>query len=86
MVLGEGGAMMVMEPLEAAKARGAQIYAEICGLGMTSDAYHLTQPTAEGPALESFLATERAASSALDGRSVFGWESDLAAKKKVAGS
>jgi uncharacterized protein len=40
------------------------------------------EATAEGPALESFLAAERAASSALDGRSVFGWESDLAAKKK----
>jgi hypothetical protein len=37
------------------------------------------EATAEGPALESFLAAERAASSALDGRSVFGWESDLAA-------
>ena len=38
MILGEGGAMMVLEPLEAAQARGARIYAEICGLGMTSDA------------------------------------------------
>ena len=47
MVLGEGGAMMILEPLEAAKARGARIYAEICGSGMTSDAHHLTQPTVE---------------------------------------
>lgn len=50
MVLGEGGAMMILEPLDAAKARGAKMYAEICGAGMTSDAHHLTQPTVDGPA------------------------------------
>ena len=50
MILGEGGAMMILEPLEAAKARGARIYGEICGFGMSSDANHLTQPTTEGPA------------------------------------
>lgn len=49
MILGEGGAMMILEPLEAAKARGAKIYAEICGFGMSSDAHHLTQPTVDGP-------------------------------------
>ena len=42
--------MLVLEPLEAARARGAKIYAEICGFGMTSDAHHLTQPTVSGPA------------------------------------
>ena len=50
MILGEGGAMMILEPLESARARGGTIYAEICGMGMTSDAHHLTQPTVEGPA------------------------------------
>jgi len=50
MILGEGGAMLIFEPLEAAKARGARIYAEMCGFGMTADAHHLTQPTVEGPA------------------------------------
>ncbi len=50
MILGEGGAMMILEPLDAARARGAKIYAEICGFGMTSDAHHLTQPTVDGPA------------------------------------
>jgi nodulation protein E len=50
MILGEGGAMMILEPLGAAQARGARIYAEICGMGMTSDAHHLTQPTVDGPA------------------------------------
>ncbi|MGA8038033.1 MAG: beta-ketoacyl-[acyl-carrier-protein] synthase family protein [Candidatus Acidiferrales bacterium] len=50
MVLGEGGAMMTLEPMDTAKARGAKIYAELCGFGMTSDAHHLTQPTVDGPA------------------------------------
>src|SRR5690242_6715195 len=49
MILGEGGAMMVLEPMEAAKARGAKIYGEICGFGMTADAHHLTQPVMHGP-------------------------------------
>jgi nodulation protein E len=50
MILGEGGAMLILEPLDAARARGAKIYGEICGCGMSSDANHLTQPTVEGPA------------------------------------
>ena len=50
MILGEGGAMLVLEPFDSAQARGARIYAEICGFGMSSDAHHLTQPSAEGAA------------------------------------
>jgi nodulation protein E len=49
MILGEGGAMMVLEPMDAARARGAKIFAEICGFGMTADAHHLTQPAVHGP-------------------------------------
>src|SRR5271157_649298 len=51
MILGEGGAMMVLEPLEAALARGAKIYAEMIGFGMSSDASHITHPSTEGPSL-----------------------------------
>jgi nodulation protein E len=51
MILGEGGAMMVLEPWEAAQARDARIYAELCGVGMSSDASHITHPSTQGPTL-----------------------------------
>jgi nodulation protein E len=50
MILGEGGAMMVLESLDYALARGAKPIAEIVGFGMSSDAHHVTQPSAEGAA------------------------------------
>ncbi len=50
MILGEAGAMLVLEPLSRALARGARIYAEIIGFGMSADAHHITQPLAEGAA------------------------------------
>ena len=49
-ILGEGGAMLVLEPMEAALARGATIHAEIVGFGMSSDAQHITQLSVDGPA------------------------------------
>ncbi|MFM9905727.1 MAG: beta-ketoacyl-[acyl-carrier-protein] synthase family protein [Pyrinomonadaceae bacterium] len=56
MILGEGGAMFVMETLDNARARGAKIYAEIAGFGMSADAHHLTMPLATGAAKAMRLA------------------------------
>jgi 3-oxoacyl-[acyl-carrier-protein] synthase II/nodulation protein E len=66
MTLGEGAAMLILEPLDAAQARGARIYAEIVGFGMSADAHHITQPRAEGAAQAIRHALDDAVQSGID--------------------
>ena len=59
-VLGEGGGVVVLEEYEHAKARGARIYAEVAGFGMSADAYHMTAPDVDGPRRSMVMALKNA--------------------------
>jgi beta-ketoacyl-acyl-carrier-protein synthase II len=59
-VMGEGAAMLLLEDLDHAKKRGAKIFAEISGYGLSSDAGHITQPSVDGPARAVRMALEEA--------------------------
>ncbi len=59
-VMGEGGGVLILETLEHAQKRGAKIYAELAGFGITDDAHHITAPSVDGPSRSMKLAIEDA--------------------------
>ena len=65
-VLGEGAGILILEELEHAKKRGARIYAELAGMGMSADANHITAPNMDGPRRAMLAALRNAGLNATD--------------------
>jgi 3-oxoacyl-[acyl-carrier-protein] synthase II len=65
-VLGEGAGILILEELEHAKARGARIYGELLGMGMSADAHHMTAPNMDGPRRGMLAALRNAKINAAD--------------------
>jgi 3-oxoacyl-[acyl-carrier-protein] synthase II len=65
-VLGEGAGILILEDFEHAKKRGARIYAELCGMGMSADANHITAPNMDGPRRAMLAALRNAGVNAAD--------------------
>jgi 3-oxoacyl-[acyl-carrier-protein] synthase II len=85
-VLGEGSGVLVLEEFEHARARGAKIYCELTGFGMSADAFHMTAPDVEGPrrSMRAALANARIAPEDVQYLNAHGTSTPLGDKNETA--
>ena len=84
-IMGEGAGALVLEDLEAAKARGAKIYAEVIGFGESGDANHITTPTMDGPLRAMRAAYKMAGEPKIDYINAHGTSTPINDKNETAG-